>query len=145
MIEKNRDILFFSTAGASMFPFIRWDEQILVKRVPPEKLNIGDIIVYRSEKGDKICHRLARIERRDGLLWFQTKGERSKFYDPPVSQQAILGKVIAIKRRRHLRGIPIKRRRFIPDKFDDFFAGSVFFIKKLLKRVIFLLKRTGPS
>jgi len=145
MIEEDRDLLFFSTAGASMFPFIRWDEQILVKRVPPEKLNIGDIILFQSEKGDKICHRLARIESRDGLLWFQTKGERSKFYDPPVSQQAILGKVIAIKRRRHLRGFPLKRWRFFSEKFDGFFAGSVFFIKKLLKRIIFLLKRTGPS
>jgi hypothetical protein len=145
MIEEDRDLLFFSTAGASMFPFIRWDEQILVKRVLPEKLNIGDIILFQSEKGDKICHRLAKIESRDGLLWFQTKGERSKFYDPVVSQQAILGKVIAIKRRRHLRGFPLKRWRFFSEKFDGFFAGSVFFIKKLLKRVIFLLKRTGPS
>lgn len=129
MIQENRNLLLYSTSGASMFPFIRWNEYILVKRVPLDSISLGDAIVFGAQGKDKICHRVVRVEEVSGKFWFYTKGDKNKFFDGPVSQGKILGRVIAIKR----------RGRFIKLSTRDFF----YFIYKLQCALIensFLIK-----
>lgn len=141
MIQESKDLLLFSTTGSSMFPFIRWNEQILVKKVPPEKVGIADVILFQSDKGIKVCHRIVKIEDKDGTLWFQAKGDRNKFYDDPFSQQVILGEVIAIKRKMHLIELYTEGWRSFLYKFDCFIARCIFLIKKILAKIISFLQQ----
>lgn len=142
MIKEAKDLSLFSTIGASMFPFIRWNEQILVKKMPPEKMRMRDIILYQTDDGTKICHRIVKIEDKSGALWFQTKGDRNKFYDPAVNQRAILGKVIAIKRRMHLIELNTTGWSTLLGKFYSFFARYIFLVKKFLTKIT---KNIGKS
>ena len=127
-----------------MFPFIRWDEQILVEKVSPENTRIGDIVLFQSDKGIKVCHRVVRIQNRNGTLWFQTKGERSRFYDAPISQEAILGKVIALKRKMRLIALNEKSRDYYLFRFESLFARCILSIKKPLSATIYFLQRFRP-
>lgn len=136
MIHKSKDIFMFSTSGNSMFPFIRWDDKILVKKMSPEKMRVRDIILFQSNEGTKVCHRIVKIEDKGGALWFQTKGDRSNFCDPLISHQAILGKVIAIKRKKRLVGHHPEKWYSYLDRFDFFFTCVLFIIKKLLVKII---------
>ena len=141
MIEENEKLLLFSTTGESMFPFIRWNEQILVKKVSPEKIERENVILFQSAQGSKVCHRVVKIEDKDGRLWFQTKGDRNSFYDPPVNQQAVLGKVIAVKRRMQLRELSAEGVSAFLYELDCFLARSIFHLRKLLGKTISLLQQ----
>ncbi len=142
MIQEDKNFLLFSTTGSSMFPFIRWNEQILIKKIPPEKMKISDVILFQSKNGIKICHRIVNIENRDGLLWFKTKGDRNRFYDPVFNNQAVLGKVIAVKHRKHFLEFNAKNWDYLFSKLKNFFVLFVFLTRKLLRKAfLFLQKR----
>ena len=133
MIQDNKNFLLFSTTGNSMFPCICWNEQILVERLLPEDMRIGDVVLFQSNKGHKVCHRIVKIEQKNGSLWFQTKGDRHRTYDEPVSQQAILGKVIAVKRKMRLREIDTKQRPVFLYKLYHSSFCCIFGLKKFLR------------
>ena len=89
---------------------------IIIQGVDPKTLKTdypnSDIIVYQNplnpnDPNDKIVHRIAAVEDRNGTLWFYTKGDGNPStdwpnpitpadYDPwsPVPQDLIYGKVI---------------------------------------------------
>lgn len=138
MIQENKDFLLLSTAGDSMFPFIRRNEEILVAKAPPEDIAIGDVILFKSENGDKVCHRIIKIENKDGALWFRAKGDRNKSSGELISQRDVLGKVIAVKRRMGLMGLRAGGRRSFLWKCDSFLARSMSSVKKILKNIISL-------
>ncbi|MBN1275532.1 signal peptidase I [Candidatus Woesearchaeota archaeon] len=65
-------------------------------RVPPETLQIGDIVSYR--RGDDIIiHRITHIDQDEQGLYFVLKGDNNPVSDPgKVRPEQILGKVVAI-------------------------------------------------
>jgi signal peptidase I len=77
-----------------MIPFLMLGDKVIVQKIQPESLKIGDLIVI-SRKNEFITHRLVRKGNR---LWV-TKGDHYHHFDPPVPKQAILGKVIVIDRK----------------------------------------------
>lgn len=91
--------------GNSMYPLLREGDIIILSKKSPEEIKVGDIIVYRSLKGNLIVHRVIGIELVNGVYYFKTKGDNNvlddKFlneYDNGlgVNQDRIIGVAIRI-------------------------------------------------
>ncbi len=79
----------------SMVPtFSRGAAVISVKVKDPSKLQVGDILHYRSENGDIIHRIINKKEDENGEIVFQTKGDNNGSPDSKlVEKEQILGKV----------------------------------------------------
>ena len=84
-----------NTRGPSMFPLIRTGDKITVN--PEKNLNIGDIIVFKRDE-QMVCHRLVKVFERDGIRYYQTRGDSHFNLDDPMTADQILGKVVRIER-----------------------------------------------
>lgn len=139
MIKEDSDFLLYSTWGSSMFPFICGGDYILVKRVPLEIIQPGDVIVFESDNKEKICHRVVEIEKKDSILWFHTKGYKNNSYGiSPVRQEKVLGKVVAIRRKSSVIELSTGGAESLRFKFDCFLTANIFCIKKILPKIPFL-------
>lgn len=84
----------------SMVPTIKVQDAVVLKRVEPEKIKIGDIITFTSTddrySGITITHRVVGIEKTTvGKYMFRTKGDNNNTEDPTlVGEDYINGKVI---------------------------------------------------
>lgn len=91
-------VITLSTVGMSMFSLLTTNNKIELIKCDPARLENGDIIVYKGN-GKMIAHRLMRkIKAKEGYL-FVTKGDAFFSYDRPISSDAIMGRVIKIKKR----------------------------------------------
>ena len=99
----------------SMAPFLRPGDKVLVQPAQPEALRVGDLIVARRA-GEFITHRLVRIGKNE----YYTKGDRSRYLDPPLTLDSIIGKVIEIER---------------PGRIVDMQAGYWRLVNALLGRI----------
>jgi signal peptidase I len=97
----------FTASGESMSPAIGDGEVVLVEPLAPGSLRVGDIFLYRAERGLR-AHRLKRID--GDLLTF--RGDRAVDDDPPVSRAAVAGRVIAVDRNGRAVGLTGKVARF---------------------------------
>ena len=81
-------------SGDSMFPILQNHDYVSIKR--QNTYRVGDIIVY--EKDIAIVHRIVYVERDSNKheQKFVAKGDNNFIKDPPLCEQAILGRVIAI-------------------------------------------------
>ncbi len=71
---------------------IEVDDLIFVTEAEPEKLEVGDIIAYKSKDGIIVTHRIVEIETDDqGGLHFTTKGDANNVADEPVGTNALIG------------------------------------------------------
>jgi len=86
----------FRPSGRSMYPSIREGELITVEPVVPSDVQLGDIVLYRSERG-LIAHRVVEIASRDARI-FQVQGDASLSCDEPVEAHRILGRVVGVQR-----------------------------------------------
>ncbi len=84
------------TIGSSMFPVIRTGDRITIEAVSG-KPSIGDIIVFQSN-GQMICHRLVKTFKKDGVQYYQTRGDAFFKRDMPITYEHIIGRVIQIQR-----------------------------------------------
>jgi len=142
MIQENSNFLWFSTRGPSMFPLIRGNDCILVKKEPVETIQPGDIIVFESKPGIKVCHCVVKIEERGGVLWFYTKGYKDNSCDnyDMVRQDKVLGKMIAIKRKFSIIKLSARGLQLLLFKLDCFLAEIIFHTKVILVKIPFLKK-----
>ena len=81
--------------GPSMHPFIRNGDTLIIRPSVAADLNIGDIVLYLDPSGIHVVHRLIK---RNGPASLITKGDYLDYYDPPVSTEQVLGKVVAVER-----------------------------------------------
>jgi signal peptidase len=79
--------------SGSMQPFLRPGDRVAVQHAAPKDLQIGDLVVARRQ-GEFITHRLVRIGKNE----YYTKGDRSRYLDPPLSKDNMIGRVIEIDR-----------------------------------------------
>ncbi len=69
--------------GSSMEPTIKLGSLVVAKPVATEELEVGDIIVFRSDgNGTTVTHRIVAIRDEDGRRFFETKGDASNGTDP---------------------------------------------------------------
>lgn len=82
-------------ASGSMQPTFNTGDIVMVAKMPAEKIDNGDIIVYRASETMDIVHRVVDIEKKGSSLVFITRGDAYKFNDPePVLGENVIGKVI---------------------------------------------------
>ena len=70
-----------------MRPAIEPGEPLSVE--PVERLRIGDVVAFVAPDGSIQAHRLVRIE--GDRLW--TRGDASRYGDPPVAREHVVGLV----------------------------------------------------
>lgn len=81
--------------SGSMTPAIPTGSVVIVKPVPAEYLNIGDVISVRLGEGRHlVTHRIQARQLVDGKWVFQTKGDANKFPDPQPFFVKNAGKVV---------------------------------------------------
>lgn len=84
--------------GPSMLPTLHQGDYVVIKRVPPSEIEVGDIIVYHSphEPSKLIVHRVYEIVSKNPLV-LKTKGDNNMYPDPwSVKYSMIEGKVIFV-------------------------------------------------
>ena len=92
-------IRMFSVATGSMVPVYNVGDVLISKEVEPEKIKVGDDIVYQGEKGSYngkvITHRVISIEKQeDGNYKIITQGVANNAQDPEIDQTQVYGKII---------------------------------------------------
>lgn len=85
----------FCIISGSMEPDIQINDVVLIKEVPQNEINKGDIITF-DVKGEKITHRITNIEAdENGELIYTTKGDANNIEDETkVTFEDIEGKYI---------------------------------------------------
>jgi signal peptidase I len=91
-VARPADRVMPVAATGSMYPFLDENCLTLVRRIPREKIQTGDIIVYEQD-GALVGHRVVR-RRRD--LSVITQGDRNLREDLPVNAASIRGVVVAM-------------------------------------------------
>jgi len=97
---------FVVVEGTSMLPTLYNGDIVLIHKPPPDKIRVGDIIVYESLKGNLIIHRVVKINRMPGCnpVCFVTKGDNNYLPDNMlglqpehgVSYDQIIGVVVSL-------------------------------------------------
>lgn len=70
--------------SSSMSPTIGAGDVVIVREVPPSKVEKGDVITFRSDTGGgpgRITHRVDEVVTRDGERRFRTKGDANEEAD----------------------------------------------------------------
>lgn len=88
----------FNVATGSMIPVYNINDVIIVKETDVTTLKVGDDVAYKGTRagleGKIITHRIIKIEEDvNGKLIFFTQGVNSKYADPSITGEQILGKV----------------------------------------------------
>ena len=95
-----RGDVWVQAVGNSMAPCFSDGDSLLVSKKEP--FFFSDILLYRHNS-HFVAHRLFRRKRdADGKLLYQTKPDNGFCLDVPVPSEAILGKVIAIRKGRNI-------------------------------------------
>ena len=77
----------------SMNPVYYRGDAIIYEKVEPSKIKKGDILVFEYNHA-VITHRVVNIVKKNGLMFFQTKGDNNKKADLELtSEEDVLGKV----------------------------------------------------
>jgi signal peptidase len=105
-------------ATGSMEPLIKPGDVIIVKKVDPETLVVGDIIQFRKD-GVLISHRIIDEYEENKVKYYITKGDNNSVADhDPVGLEQIKGKVIHVVPKIGWPSLLIKGRSSVP--VDDF-------------------------
>jgi len=90
----------FRPTGRSMYPSIREGELITVEPVVASDVTLGDIVLYRSERG-LIAHRVVGTSPTQSSVLsphYFLRGDSSLSCDETVTPEQILGRVIRVQR-----------------------------------------------
>jgi len=90
----------FRPTGRSMYPSIREGELITVEPVVPSDVKLGDIVLYRSQRG-LIAHRVVGSSPAQSSVLgphYFLRGDASLSCDKPVEARQILGRVASVER-----------------------------------------------
>ena len=111
-INTDNDLFLFDITGFSMWPFLKTGEKVVIKKVLAGDLSVGDIILYHYNN-QMICHRLARkVARGHGYLLY-TCGDAGSNLGKPITEEALVGKVIGILRKGHIVDFTGRWRHFV--------------------------------
>jgi signal peptidase len=100
-IALNTQTPMVVVVSGSMEPNINKGDLLFLKGENPEKIEVGDVIVYDAQglwegaPEDPIVHRVIDIDEEDGDLLFITKGDANEYKDEePVPEDHVLGVVV---------------------------------------------------
>src|SRR3990170_1375104 len=87
----------FRARGNSMRPLIRTGDILVVEPAEPQRLRIGDLVLYRRAPRSYVVHLLIKRLERDRQL-LVTRGDNLRRPDRPVPIEAVRGRVVGIQR-----------------------------------------------
>ncbi|MFC7046675.1 signal peptidase I [Halobacteriaceae archaeon GCM10025711] len=82
--------------SSSMSPDIAAGDVVIVRSVPPETIQEGDVITFGDASGPEslTTHRVVDVTERDGTRYFTTKGDANEEADrQPVPASSVVGRV----------------------------------------------------
>ncbi len=92
--------------GTSMLPTLYYGDLVVVHKLPPDRIRVGDIIVYKSEyHGELVIHRVIKVTKGPQCkpLCYITKGDNNiasdaGFLEPVqgISYDKVIGVVYSI-------------------------------------------------
>jgi len=88
---------FYVVEGESMEPTLSDGDLVMVKKVDPEEVEVGDIIVFYEPGSHStiIIHRVVYRVEQGGHVFFKTKGDNNRDPDPWfVSEKDLIGVVV---------------------------------------------------
>lgn len=132
------DSFLIKATGFSMVPFIKDADMLMVKKVKPQDLKTGDIILYKNKiVGKNVCHRLVRKTiSKDGFVLF-ARGDASGTLNEAVLENHLMGRVVSIMRNGKILNLNARRHiifNWIIAKFYGLLRAVVVFLKKILIR-----------
>lgn len=101
-ITKNKltigNYYIFQVVSESMLPEYKVGDIIVVKKMNPELLKVGDDVTYMGKssnlKGLVVTHKIVEIKKENDKYLYITKGDANSIEDPMISYDDIYGKVI---------------------------------------------------
>lgn len=78
--------------GNSMKPVINPGDKVFIEKAKIKNIKVGEIVVFYQNK-KLVAHRVTRIKNKHII----TKGDNSFFFDRPLKQNEVLGKVVKIE------------------------------------------------
>ena len=81
--------------GDSMYPFLRDEDLVVVKKISFDKLRKGNVLVFKGRQGEYIIHRL--VKKTNGGFC-HLRGDGYKLLAEPIEKNALTGKAIGIIR-----------------------------------------------
>jgi signal peptidase I len=89
--------LRFAATGWSMLPAVRSGDTLVIDRVTPNQIQVGDIALVGRD-GRWCAHRIVRLPRGPGNPVWITQGDAMPTPDQPVVENELLGRVTKIIR-----------------------------------------------
>ena len=71
---------------------------LFVTGTSPEKIKIGDVIIFRANYKNPIIHRVINITRENGTYYFSTIGDNNNgqiYFEKKISENQVIGKARA--------------------------------------------------
>ena len=88
----------YTVVSESMVPDYKVWDMVVVKKVDPKTIKVGDDVVYLGKEGtftNKIVtHRVIEIDKTSADIKFTTKGLANDIADPVIDDDQIYGKVL---------------------------------------------------
>ena len=87
----------FIILSESMVPTMLIGDAVIMQKVQPEDIKVGDIIAFypKDDAKTSVSHRVIEIYNNDGKLYFQTKGDNVEHKDPfIVDSKNLIGRAV---------------------------------------------------
>lgn len=107
--EKNGTTREIRSRGLSMHPFIRSDEEVLIRHCPASAARTGDVVVFRSLDTVMVHRLVKKVDTAQGLRLYE-KGDNT-LRIACVPAELFLGRVEAVRTERgviDLRRMPLR-------------------------------------
>lgn len=112
--------------SGSMAPLIQTGDQIVISRVDPSHIAIGDILTFW--KGDiLVTHRVIRICKKESGLCFVERGDQHPHHSF-IAAESVIGRVARINKGRH--AVELRKLRW---RIFNRTVGTLFLITFLLR------------
>ncbi|NIM95876.1 MAG: hypothetical protein GTO18_19425 [Anaerolineales bacterium] len=92
------DMLRFKAHGASMAPFIKDGDILSILPVEESELQIGNVVLYQSESGSLLAHRIVKRSRNEGQWILTVQGDARFALVEEVYPDQVLGRVVCVQR-----------------------------------------------
>lgn len=84
-----------AVSGPSMTPTFELGDLVIVQRVEPADIVVGDVVQFQKGSTD-VIHRVVEIRTERGALVFVTQGDGNNVADDPISSSRIRGRVVTV-------------------------------------------------
>ena len=88
----------FRANGASMLPLIQEGDVLLVKPVAPCQIHMGDVVLFTTEEGRPLVHRVIKRQKRAQRYSFLLKADQASEQDGLIAQEGVLGRLESVER-----------------------------------------------